>query len=74
MSCGMKTTYGNFLVSSQRRMHPVAGVANKLCVDARRNGFVALLSGDCADEVFGGYGYYEDAVARADTLEHRMVN
>lgn len=42
---------------------------NKLCVDARRNGVVALLGGDCADEVFGGYGHYEDAVARADTSD-----
>jgi asparagine synthase (glutamine-hydrolysing) len=42
---------------------------NKLCVDARRNGVVALLGGDCADEVFGGYAHYEDAVAQADTSD-----
>lgn len=41
----------------------------KLCVDARRNGIVALLGGDCADEVFGGYETYEPLIAKADTSD-----
>ena len=42
---------------------------NKLCVDARRNGIVVLVGGDCADEVFGGYERYEGLIAKADRAD-----
>ena len=31
-----------------------------LCRSARQNGVIALLGGDCADEIFGGYIHYRD--------------
>ena len=34
-----------------------------LCRSARRNGAIALIGGDCADEVFGGYIHYRDYFA-----------
>lgn len=40
-----------------------------LCAAACRNGVVALLGGDCADEVFGGYIHYRDYFARRPNLE-----
>ena len=39
---------------------------NAICSDARRNGVHALLGGDCADEMFGGYEHYEAAVKHHD--------
>ncbi|MDR4305207.1 asparagine synthase (glutamine-hydrolyzing) [Chelatococcus sambhunathii] len=41
-----------------------------LCRSARRNGVIALIGGDCADEVFGGYIHYRDYFARNPALEH----
>ncbi|TXL77073.1 asparagine synthase (glutamine-hydrolyzing) [Vineibacter terrae] len=32
---------------------------HRLCVDARRNGVIVLLGGDCADEYLGGYKHYK---------------
>lgn len=39
---------------------------NAICNDARRNGVYALLGGDCADEMFGGYEHYEATVKEHD--------
>lgn len=39
---------------------------NAICDDARRNGVYALLGGDCADEIFGGYEHYKTAVKEHD--------
>jgi asparagine synthase (glutamine-hydrolysing) len=38
---------------------------HRLCVDARRNGVIVLLGGDCADEYLGGYEYYRSLFATA---------
>ncbi len=40
-----------------------------LCRSARRNGVIALMGGDCADEVFGGYIHYRDYFAKDPTLD-----
>lgn len=32
---------------------------HRTCADARRNGVIALLGGDGADEILGGYDYYQ---------------
>jgi asparagine synthase (glutamine-hydrolysing) len=40
-----------------------------LCRSARRNGVIALLGGDCADEIFGGYIHYRDYFARRPALD-----
>lgn len=40
-----------------------------LCRSARRNGVIALLGGDCADEIFGGYIHYRDYFARGPALD-----
>ena len=40
-----------------------------LCAAARRNDITVLLGGDCADEMWGGYGHYEAALdAPAESL------
>ncbi len=38
---------------------------HRLCVDARRNGVIVLLGGDCADEYLGGYKHYRTLFATA---------
>lgn len=40
-----------------------------LCQSARRNGVIALIGGDCADEVFGGYIHYRDYFAKNPALD-----
>ncbi|TWT08805.1 asparagine synthase (glutamine-hydrolyzing) [Reyranella sp. CPCC 100927] len=39
---------------------------HRLCVDARRNGVIVLLGGDCADEYLGGYKHYRTLLASAE--------
>jgi hypothetical protein len=36
-----------------------------LCASARQNDVVVMLGGDCSDEMWGGYGHYEAALAQA---------
>lgn len=40
-----------------------------LCEAARRNGVIALIGGDCADEILGGYFQYKDYFARRVPLD-----
>lgn len=52
---------------------PEGIVLNKVCSYASRLGFKSLLTGDCADELLGGYEIHKDFLLRYKSSKSRLI-